>query len=194
MISIVNFIILSVSLPGLAGVLGYVIIPGISQLHGRKVGNIIVNTIVLFSSIIIGFATNVNTVLIGKMILGFSYCGSHLACSTIAEFSHPKRRDFFVILKLNIVYLGILICHCTMPVITWRQTTWLMAVPSVLGILVTLTWPESPSWLAYKSQYDECRKSFTWVRGKNSEAEKEVKELITAQMELKRLNSDYNNF
>lgn len=97
-------------------------------------------------------------------------------------------------LKMCTYFVGILTCHSTLAVITWRQVNWLIVIPSVFGILATLTWPESPSWLAFQERYDECRKSFAWVRGDGAEAKKEVQELITAQKELRKLNSDYNNF
>lgn len=64
---------------------------------------------------------------------------------------------------------------------------WLASFPPALAALGTIFWPESPSWLAYKGRFDECVTSFEWIRGKDLESKREVKELITAQQELRNM-------
>lgn len=44
-------------------------------------------------------------------------------------------------------------------------------------------WPESPSWLALKGRFEECAESHHWLKGYDSESEKELKSLINSQKE-----------
>lgn len=70
---------------------------------------------------------------------------------------------------------------------------WLTTIPSILAVLVTLKWPESPSWLAYKGRYVDCASKFNWLRGCDAESKKELTELISAQQELRKLNKNYSD-
>lgn len=67
-----------------------------------------------------------------------------------------------------------------------------MLTPIALGIITAcLIGPESPSWLALKNRYEDCSKTFKWLRGDDAEANKELLELLNARKEVK---EDYNLF
>lgn len=159
------------------------------QIYGRKVTSVLLNLITLVGSIIIAMAPDITTLIAGRCVQGIAFGGWYLCCIIVAEYSHPTRRGFFIVFKAAASTLGELLCHgLGLTFLNWRQIVWITALPSLLAILITLKWPESPSFLAYKGRYEECTAAFQWLRGKDCESRKELKELISAQQELKKLN------
>lgn len=56
---------------------------------------------------------------------------------------------------------------------------------------MTIFSPESPSWLADRGRYDECRKAFHWLRG--FEEENELEEMIEARIFSKNVSLKKKN-
>lgn len=176
-----------------SGIASSIILPALLQIYGRKIVFLVSNLFIVMGSVITAFALNVTFLNVGRIIQGFSYGASLISSITLAEMVHPKRRGFFITLKGIFFALGILACHGLGAILTWRQIAWLAAVTSAVSALSTVTWPESPSWLAYKERYDECTTAFEWLRGKDVEAKRDLRELVTAQKVLKELNINGNN-
>ncbi|KAJ8714842.1 hypothetical protein PYW08_004823 [Mythimna loreyi] len=171
----------------MTGGVGFLILPPLMQLYGRRFINATMNLIIFLGWIIIAVSPNVSTLLVGRAIQGLSFGGLYICSILAGEYSHPKRRGFFVIFKITATSIGELICHGLGFNLPWRQMAWLASIPAALAALGTIVWPESPSWLAYKGRFDECLRSFEWLRGKDKEANREVKELITAQQNLRNM-------
>lgn len=178
---------------GMTGPIGFLIMPSLMQLYGRRFINILLNLFTFIGSIVIATAQDVPTLITGRSIQGISFGSLHVNSILAAEYSHPKRRGFFTVFKVAASSLGVLICHGFGFSMSWRQMAWLTAVPPALAALGTMQWPESPSWLAYKGRYDESEAAFKWLRGKDMESRKEIRELISAQMQLRRLNIHDNS-
>lgn len=157
------------------------------QFYGRKFINITINMIVIIGWLIIALSPNVNSLIVGRGVQGLGF-GSMYICGIItAEYSHPKRRGFFVIMKQVTTGFGELFCHGLGFSITWRKMAWLGILPAALAAVLTLCWKESPSWLAYKERYEECATTLEWLRGKNHESKIEATKLVLAQQEMKRI-------
>ncbi|XP_052751220.1 facilitated trehalose transporter Tret1-like [Galleria mellonella] len=169
---------------GMTGCISFLTVPPLMQMYGRKFANILLNTAVLCGFIIIALASNVVTLITGRAIQGIAFGGLYISSILASEYSHLKRRGFFVIFKVTASCVGVLVCHGFGFIISWRNMAWLSTVPPILAILVTTTLPESPLWLAYKGRFEECVMTFEWIRGKDQQAKKELKELLTAQYEL----------
>ncbi|XP_063895347.1 facilitated trehalose transporter Tret1 [Helicoverpa armigera] len=171
----------------MTGGIGFLILPPLMQIYGRRFINVTMNLIILSGWIIIALSPNVPLLITGRAIQGLSFGGLYICSILAGEYSHPKRRGFFIIFKITATSVGELICHGYGFTVSWRLMAWLASIPPALAALGTIVWPESPSWLAYKGRYDECVSSFELIRGKGTESKREVQELISAQQELKNI-------
>ncbi|PZC74196.1 hypothetical protein B5X24_HaOG208186 [Helicoverpa armigera] len=169
------------------GGIGFLILPPLMQIYGRRFINVIMNLIIFSGWIVIALSPNVTLLITGRAIQGLSFGGLYICSILAGEYSHPKRRGFFIIFKITATSVGELICHGYGFTVSWRLMAWLASIPPALAALGTIVWPESPSWLAYKGRYDECVTSFELIRGKGTESKREVQELISAQQELKNI-------
>lgn len=180
------FIVLAAAY-SMTGGIGFLILPPLMQLYGRRFINATMNLIIFIGWVIIAFSPNVTTLIAGRAIQGLSFGGLYICSILAGEYSHPKRRGFFIIFKITATSIGELICHGFGFTLSWRQMAWLASIPPALAAAGTIPWPESPSWLAYKGRFDECVESFEWIRGKDLESKREVKELIAVQQELRNM-------
>lgn len=64
-----------------------------------------------------------------------------------------------------------------------RTISVVMLIPIVIALVISCVWPESPSWLACRGDFDKCEQAFNWLTGVDDESKLELKELITAQKE-----------
>lgn len=101
----------------------------------------------------------------------------------ISEYSSPKRRGSFQTMFKVSVFIGVLICHAFIHLLNWKQITYVGIFWTILPLIITCYWPESPAWLASKAQFDECKKSWMWLYGKSDKSIKEMNSLISAQRE-----------
>ncbi|XP_022823014.1 facilitated trehalose transporter Tret1-like [Spodoptera litura] len=171
----------------MTGGVGFLLLPPLMQIYGRRFINVVMNLVIFIGWVIIALSPNVPTIIAGRTIQGLSFGGLYICSILAGEYSHPKRRGFFIIFKISATGIGELICHGFGFSLSWRQMAWLASAPPALAALGTVVWPESPQWLAYKGRFDECVTSFEWLRGNDMEAQKELKEMITAQQELRNM-------
>ncbi|XP_047032283.1 facilitated trehalose transporter Tret1-like [Helicoverpa zea] len=169
------------------GGIGFLILPPLMQIYGRRFINVIMNLIIFSGWIIIALSPNFPLIITGRTIQGLSFGGLYICSILAGEYSHPKRRGFFIIVKITATSVGELICHGYGFTVSWRLMAWLASIPPAVAAVGTIVWPESPSWLAYKGRFDECVTSFELIRGKGTESKREVQELISAQQELRNI-------
>ncbi|KOB52265.1 Sugar transporter [Operophtera brumata] len=117
------------------------------------------------------------------MVQGLSIGGIYINSIVISEYVHPSRRGYFITLKKVSIGIGSLCCHAMEPFWTWRQIAAFAAAPPVLAIVLTLFWPESPSFLALNGRFAECEKSFKWLNGNSEESQIHLKNLVEVCME-----------
>lgn len=169
------------------GSFGFLFLPSLMQIYGRKFINVATNLILIIGWLIIAFSPNVLSLIAGRAFQGLAF-GSLYICGIItSEYSHPKRRGFFVVFKQAATGVGELFCHGFGFSITWREMACLAIIPAAISAVLTLCWKESPSWLAYKERYEECALTFEWLRGQDPESKIEMRKLVLAQQEMKRI-------
>ncbi|XP_039761311.1 facilitated trehalose transporter Tret1-like [Pararge aegeria] len=171
---------------GISGIVGFCFVPYVMQVYGRKFVHIALNLFYVLGFLILALATNIPCLYAARIIQGIPMCAVFITSIMVGEYSHPKRRGYFITIKKSTVAIGSLMCHCLALCWTWKQIAAFAVVPNSLAILFTLTWPESPSFLALTGKYEECDKSHMWLYGDSLKSKRELKELISNQVEVRK--------
>lgn len=179
-----HFPILSAASCGISGIPGFFMSSFLMEAYGRKIAHLLVILPGTVGWLAIYYAQGVPAILLGR-ILGGATAGAtvSLGAIVIGEFSNPKYRGVFLNLKTVSVCLGGMIVHVLDHFISWRTIAFIAIIPHILAILIVLTWPETPAWLAANGKFDESKKSFYWLREKSEASQKEIDALINAQTE-----------
>lgn len=98
----------------------------------------------------------------------------------VGEYSSPKYRGGFLTTVSLAQGVGVFLVHLIGSLISWKQSSVVCGTISIVCLIMTFYLPESPSWLAVKGRYDDCRQAFRWLRGE--EEEKELEEMILSRM------------
>ncbi|XP_072946146.1 facilitated trehalose transporter Tret1-like [Epargyreus clarus] len=168
---------------GIGGVFGFLTVPGIMQKYGRKVAQTAMNISLIIGFIMLIIAKDVGTLYAARCIQGIALSGVILAPIILAEYTHPKRRGYFITLKNAALATGCLLCHTLVLICTWQEIAGISIALNVVSILLTFLWPESPAYYAMVGRYDECDKSFIYLNGDTPKARKMLKDLVLAQTE-----------
>lgn len=109
--------------------------------------------------------------------------GVQAACApvSIAEYSSPEHRGAFLATIAFSFATGMFVAHVFGTILYWRTAA--LACGSVYAlslILISLT-PETPPFLASKGSYNECRRSFRWLRGNTDKSEHELEVLLSSE-------------
>ncbi|XP_069362714.1 facilitated trehalose transporter Tret1-like isoform X5 [Maniola hyperantus] len=176
----------------ISGVFGYCMVPYIMQ-NSRKYVYIGLNFLTFLGFLIFSLANNVPSLYAARLVQGVPMCAMFFAPLILGEYSHPKRRGYFVSIKKTMFAIGSLMCHSLSLCWTWKQIAAFTTVPYVLATILTLTWSESPSLLALTGKYDECEKSHRWLFGDNTNSERELEELISTQIKARDLAKNREN-
>lgn len=93
-------------------------------------------------------------------------------------------------LKKVAIAVGTLTCHSMSLICDWRQiSTYTISLP-IIAIILTSFWPESPSYLAMKGRFRDCKESFLWLNGESNLSE--LNHLITTHMERMKIRKPEN--
>lgn len=98
----------------------------------------------------------------------------------VGEYTSPRNRGAFLMTVSLAQAFGIFFVHLVGSLLSWRKTGMICIVFSFASLIMVLYSPESPSWLAAKGKYDECKKVFRWLRG--DVEEDELEEMIRARV------------
>ncbi|XP_050357235.1 facilitated trehalose transporter Tret1-like [Nymphalis io] len=175
---------------GFSGVIGFCVIPPLMQVFGRKFAFFCMNILVSTGFFIFALANSISALYAARIIQGMALCGVYITAIVLGEYSHPKRRGYFITIKKASVAIGSLMCHSMALYWTWRQIAIFAIIPQIVSIIITCSWPESPAFLAMKGKYEECSASYIWLHGDNSKNRKDLEELIAAQQERRQKNKN----
>lgn len=161
------------------------------DIFGRKIAHALVILPGTVGWLLIYFASDIPTIMAGRVLGGIT-AGATVSLGAIAigEYSCPKYRGMFLNLKTAAVSFGGMTVHILTNFISWRPIALVATATHVIAIMMVLTWPESPAWLASKQQFEKCENSFYWLRGKSEESYRELEELIKAQQKRSRSRKD----
>lgn len=162
------------------GVLGGPLIEG----FGRKLT--IIGTAVPF---FLGWMLIANANGIAMVLAGRAFCGLSVGVGSLAfpvylgETIQPEVRGSLGLLPTALGNTGILLAFFAGIKLDWRHLGFLggaLAIPFFLLMLIT---PETPRWYVTKNRAEDARKALQWLRGKNINIEKEMRELTRSQAE-----------
>ncbi|XP_013148795.1 PREDICTED: facilitated trehalose transporter Tret1-like [Papilio polytes] len=171
------------SVLGITILVGNFMTPPLMERLGRKVAHFAVTLPIIAGWLATIFASSFEALLIGRILQGISF-GMILPLGSVlvGEYTSPKNRGAFLMSVSWAQAFGIFFVHLVGSLISWKKTAIICLSFSIASLLMTLYSPESPSWLASKGKYDECKKVFRWLRGdeENDELEKMIQtKLVT---------------
>ncbi|GBP35999.1 Facilitated trehalose transporter Tret1 [Eumeta japonica] len=164
--------------------LSFVLVAPLMERYGRKIAHISLIISNAMACVIFYFANNFTTLMLGRLLFGIPNGGSIvLTAIIIAEFTSPELRGILLNGKTCSIVFGASYAHLLGLFFDWRTLALFGLVLPVLSLLITITWPESPAWLARRGHYERCEKNFNWLRGEDPSAQKELHALIKAEMD-----------
>ncbi|XP_050678179.1 facilitated trehalose transporter Tret1-like [Leptidea sinapis] len=169
------------SLYGMSGMIGFLFIPSLMQSRGRKLTHILLNIFTGLGFFLTYLANSITMLFIGRLLQGLSATGITLTVIILAEYSHPKRRGYFLAAQGMFLCAGSLMCHALSAFYAWRNIAAVAMLFLLTAIILAFTWPESPPFLAKKRQFEECDRVHTWLFGNSKESRGHLEALISAQ-------------
>ncbi|XP_075987368.1 facilitated trehalose transporter Tret1-like [Anticarsia gemmatalis] len=170
------------SIVGISGIAGFLLSSLLMDLYGRRATHGLIMLPGAFGWLIIYLANDVPTLMVGRLLGGLSSAGTvSLGAIVIGEYTSPKYRGVFLYLKNASVCLGALCMHIISRYLHWRTIALIALIPLIIALIIIYTWPESPSWLASKRQYEKSEQAFFWLRGEHEDSRKEFGDTIKAQ-------------
>ncbi|CAB3233180.1 unnamed protein product [Arctia plantaginis] len=148
---------------------------GLSDLIGRKMGQIILIIPSIIGWIIMGVSGNNLLMLIGRIVTGI--CAGASRSSTlvyVGEVTDPKYRPVAFITYSTGIQFGTLVSHTVGKYCNWKTSCYLFAIPNFISLIILVFLKESPLWLLAKSRIDEGVKCFRLFRGNGESSHKEL--------------------
>lgn len=145
-------------------IFGAILFGKIAERLGRKPSMIWVALIFMVSSILMGISDTVDSIVIWRVVAGFSVGGaSVLSPLYIAEISPQRVRGKMVSINQLAIVIGILLAYFSNYYLAHLEDNWRWmfisgCVPAFMFLLASLVLPESPKWLVYNGQVDKGRK------------------------------------
>nr|XP_021182953.2 facilitated trehalose transporter Tret1 [Helicoverpa armigera] len=168
------------SVHGLAGIPSF-LMPFLMQYQGRKFAYIISCILIIIGWIFTYAATNIKTLIIGECFHGL---GGHsllpISFLSISEMVQPKYRNMCLLFYGTAQALGMSVVGIIGRYVHWKIAGLVMCCPIILALIIGFTWPESPSWLAFKGRFQECEDTFKMLRGTDKESLKELNGLLNS--------------
>lgn len=122
--------------------------------------------------------------LIGRFCKGLSNgIASPPTSVYIGETTDPRYRGFFIAALVLAFSIGILLSHLLGTFFAWGTTALINAVISIVGFVLLIFAPESPSWLTKKGRLEKAERKFLWCRGHSSKARDEVAAMLQRQID-----------
>ncbi|XP_023945773.2 facilitated trehalose transporter Tret1 [Bicyclus anynana] len=170
------------SILGLALISGILTAPFCLQKLGRRLTNQLSTLPTMGGWALLLTARSPEALLISRSLQGFGM-GLQAACApvSIAEYSAPKHRGVFLATIAFSFATGMLVAHVFGTILYWRTAAIACGSCYVISLILISLSPETPPYLASRGKFNECRKSFRWLRGYGDDSEKELEVLLNSQ-------------
>ncbi|XP_041974757.1 facilitated trehalose transporter Tret1-like [Aricia agestis] len=133
---------------------------------------------------LIGSAVNVYMVLAGRALCGVCVGVGSLAFPVyLGEVIQPEVRGALGLLPTAFGNTGILLAYFIGYFLDWTHLAFFGAALSVPFFLLMLLTPETPRWYVTKDRVQDAHKSLQWLRGRNNNIDKEMRDLTRTQTE-----------
>lgn len=166
---------------------------------GRK-KNLMITALIFFAgSAICAFAMNENTLVIGRLCMGFAIgIGSFSAPLYIAEISEQRFRGALVTLNQLAIVIGILLAYVVNYAFShsglWRDMLGGGMIPATLLFIAAILLPESPRWLVIKGKTNLAEKVLNLIHKDSAQDElKQIQEVVSFQ-KTEGLNRSLSDF
>ncbi|GBP04951.1 Facilitated trehalose transporter Tret1-2 homolog [Eumeta japonica] len=173
--------------------LSFVLVAPLMEHYGRKMAHLSLVILNIIANVTFYLANDLTTLIVARLILGIP-TGAALVLNAIiiAEFTSPKIRGVLLNAKTCSIGFGAGYAHVLGLFFDRRTLVLLGLILPALWLFISITWPESPAWLARKGQYERCEKNFNWLRGEGPRAQKELHALIQAEMQRRTVKMSKN--
>lgn len=132
--------------------------------------------------ILIAAAPNVISVFAGRIFCGVCVGVVSLAFPVyLGETLQPEVRGALGLLPTAFGNTGILLSFFVGSYLNWSQLAYFGAALPIPYFLLMLLTPETPRWFVSKGRVEDARKALQWLRGKDANVEKELKDLTRTQ-------------
>ncbi|KAJ2947823.1 hypothetical protein O0L34_g9611 [Tuta absoluta] len=136
---------------------------------------------------LIATAINVMMVFVGRAFCGICVGVGSLAFPVyLGETAQPEYRGTLGLLPTAFGNTGILLAFGIGSCLGWSELAWVGAALPVPFFLLMLLAPETPRWYVTKQRLDEARKSLQWLRGRQANIDREMRDLTRSQAESDR--------
>ncbi|XP_046976880.1 facilitated trehalose transporter Tret1-like isoform X1 [Vanessa cardui] len=133
---------------------------------------------------LIANAMNVYMVLAGRALCGVCVGIGSLAFPVyLGETIQPEVRGALGLLPTAFGNTGILLAFFAGTYLNWSHLAFLGAALPVPFFLLMILTPETPRWYVTKGRAEDARKALQWLRGKNINIDKEMRDLTRSQAE-----------
>ncbi|KAM3959877.1 facilitated trehalose transporter Tret1-like [Aphomia sociella] len=178
-----------VSLPGIPLAIGNFAAAYIMTKYGRRIANIVTAALSFLGWLLIIFANNVTCILIGRFLQGLPI-GLILTLGPvmIGECTSPKYRGVLLTSLSFVMSIAIFTIHVISSYLHWQMVAVICLIINFICVLICLFSPESPTFLADRGKYEDCKKVYRWLRG--NEEEQELKYLLETSTAVRDLNSN----
>ncbi|KAL0870096.1 hypothetical protein ABMA27_006253 [Loxostege sticticalis] len=172
------------SIFGISLLLGTIVAPVVMNTYGRRSANIFSASLMTVGWLIIAFFGSASSLLLARFLQGFSMgMLADMGNILIGECCSPRNRGVLLSSICLAIMIGTFIVHFLGTAISWQSIALVSACIAFVDLVIILLSPESPSFYATKGKYEECRKSFHWLRGYSEE--EELEKLIKINMTRK---------
>ncbi|CAB3255170.1 unnamed protein product [Arctia plantaginis] len=139
------------SIIGLAYINGFMMSSVLTKFCGRRFANAIVILSSIVGWLMIYFAKDITTLMIGRFLSGLTV-GATVPLETIVikEYMAPKYKGAFLYLKNTALCTGVTIMHIISRCLDWRTIALVALAPLLMDLLIVYTWPESSACRASK--------------------------------------------
>ncbi|XP_034230917.1 proton myo-inositol cotransporter-like isoform X2 [Thrips palmi] len=154
--------------------------------YGRRKTILAAAMVFTVGSLVMGFATGKEMLLVGRLIVGVGVGLASMSTPMyIAESSSPKYRGVLVLMYTVGVTGGQFVAGIISGVLSgadqgWRWMLGLGALPSVVLVVGFLFLPESPRWLVASGRLDDAEAVLRRLRGPDAKVSEEVKAIKEA--------------
>ncbi|XP_028178448.1 facilitated trehalose transporter Tret1-like [Ostrinia furnacalis] len=162
------------SLPAVTILIGNFTIPSIMGQFGRKIASLTCIFITIAGWISVYLANDVISILAARGLQGIALgMVSALGPVLIGEYTSPKNRGAFLMTISITIGIGVLAVHVLGSYLRWQTAALIVIAMTVVDLLIVISSPESPAWLADQGRFEECTVVFRWLRGDTEEDELE---------------------
>ncbi|XP_053618684.1 facilitated trehalose transporter Tret1-like isoform X2 [Plodia interpunctella] len=179
------------SIPGFAVIVGNFIVPMLMSRLGRRPANLCSLVVSAAGWLCIVLSNTVSVLYLARFLQGTGMgMITALGPVLVGEYTSPKNRGLFLMSISVTMSIAIFVIQTLGSYFYWK-TCALVCIGIVLfNMIIVIFSPESPTFLADKERYDECRKVFTYLRGDSENVE--LENMIAARMAAKKEQTDEN--